>query len=169
MITFGDFFFHLNFLGWDSSKIYTPLVNGFTGECNFNWIPALCEFIRLKIRNNINWRWRHSPSLKTIFEQDLHLSTLEIKLVVFQILYDIGVIPGSDMTSEAAMAKLCYVLGKDEWDHNTKRLVNLFWKSAKCSFQMLQANLRGEMTVTMHDEKMRELEISELKFLFLEI
>lgn len=107
--------------------------------------------------------------LKTIFEQDLHLSTLEIKLVVFQILYDIGVIPGSDMTSEAAMAKLCYVLGKDEWDHNTKRLVNLFWKSAKCSFQMLQANLRGEMTVTMHDEKMRELEISELKFLFLEI
>ncbi|VDN25618.1 unnamed protein product [Cylicostephanus goldi] len=50
------------------------------------------------------------------------------------------------MTSEAAMAKMCYVLGKDEWDHETKRM-------------MLQTNLRGEMTVTNEDVKMRELDI----------
>ncbi|PAV85910.1 hypothetical protein WR25_09154 [Diploscapter pachys] len=71
---------------------------------------------------------------------------VDVNYVTGKILYDIGVIPGSDMTSEAAMAKLCYVIGKDEWDHDTKRL-------------MLQTNLRGEMTVTMHDEKMRELDI----------
>ncbi|KHJ87836.1 ankyrin repeat protein [Oesophagostomum dentatum] len=63
-----------------------------------------------------------------------------------EILYDIGVIPGSDMTSEAAMAKMCYVLGKDEWDYETKRM-------------MMQSNLRGEMTVTNEAVGMRELDI----------
>ncbi|CAJ0592043.1 unnamed protein product [Cylicocyclus nassatus] len=71
---------------------------------------------------------------------------VDVNYATGKILYDIGVIPGSDMTSEAAMAKMCYVLGKDEWDHETKRM-------------MLQANLRGEMTVTNEDVKMRELDI----------
>lgn len=49
-------------------------------------------------------------------------------------LLDVGVIPGSDMTPEAALTKLAYVLSKSEWDVNTKR-------------QMMQSCLRGELTV----------------------
>ncbi|XGW03569.1 hypothetical protein V3C99_015056 [Haemonchus contortus] len=71
---------------------------------------------------------------------------VDVNYATGKVLYDIGVIPGSDMTSEAAMAKMCYVLGKDEWDHETKRM-------------MLQANLRGEMTVTNQAVAMRELDI----------
>ncbi|CAD6186563.1 unnamed protein product [Caenorhabditis auriculariae] len=69
---------------------------------------------------------------------------VDVHYATGKILYDIGVIPGSDMTSEAAMAKMCYVLGKD-WDLSEKRL-------------MLQSNLRGEMTVANKGE-MRELDI----------
>lgn len=65
-----------------------------------------------------------------------------------QILYDVGVIPGSDMTAEAALTKLAYVLGKDEWDLPTKR-------------KMMQRNIRGEMTIA-HSETLHELEISKL-------
>ena len=36
-------------------------------------------------------------------------------------LLDIGVIPGNDMTPEAALTKMAYVLSKDEWDIATKR------------------------------------------------
>ena len=49
-------------------------------------------------------------------------------------LLDMGVIPGNDMTPEAALTKLSYVLSKDEWDIDFKR-------------QMIKTNLRGEMTV----------------------
>lgn len=47
-------------------------------------------------------------------------------------LLDCGVIPGADLTPEAALTKLSYVLSKSEWDHETKRkmiqtnLVQLF-------------------------------------------
>lgn len=34
-----------------------------------------------------------------------------------------GVISGNDITPEAALAKLSYVLSKDDWDLNTKRMV----------------------------------------------
>ncbi|CAJ0929384.1 unnamed protein product, partial [Mesorhabditis belari] len=61
-----------------------------------------------------------------------------------KILYDIGVIPGSDMTSEAAMTKLCYIIGKDDWDHQTK-------------MKMLQTNLRGELTITQQELKQNEI------------
>jgi hypothetical protein len=44
-----------------------------------------------------------------------------------------GVITGYDMTPEAALAKLSYVLGRNDWDIVTKR-------------EMLQKNLRGELT-----------------------
>ncbi|KAK5967342.1 Lasparaginaselike [Metaseiulus occidentalis] [Trichostrongylus colubriformis] len=71
---------------------------------------------------------------------------VDVNYATGKVLYDIGVIPGSDMTSEAAMTKLCYVLGKDDWDHETKRM-------------MLQANLRGEMTVTNKAAAMRQLDI----------
>ncbi|XP_019532439.3 L-asparaginase isoform X1 [Aedes albopictus] len=48
-------------------------------------------------------------------------------------LQDIGVIPGFDMTPEAALVKLSYVISKDSWNHETKKL-------------MLKNNLRGELT-----------------------
>ncbi|XP_050434885.1 L-asparaginase [Adelges cooleyi] len=48
------------------------------------------------------------------------------------ILNQVGVISGNDITPEAALAKLSYVLSKDDWDLNTKRM-------------MLGSNLRGEM------------------------
>ncbi|KAF7251834.1 60 kDa lysophospholipase [Varanus komodoensis] len=49
-------------------------------------------------------------------------------------LRDAGVIPGADMTPEAALAKLSYVLSKPGLTMNEKR-------------KMLSENLRGEMTV----------------------
>ncbi|KAG5669594.1 hypothetical protein PVAND_017481 [Polypedilum vanderplanki] len=48
-------------------------------------------------------------------------------------LLDIGVINGFDMTPEAALAKLSYVLSKDEWSLETKKA-------------MMQNNLRGELS-----------------------
>lgn len=51
-----------------------------------------------------------------------------------KVLVDVGVTAGSDMTPEAALTKLAYVLSKSEWDVNTKR-------------QMMQSCLRGELTV----------------------
>ncbi|XP_074852507.1 60 kDa lysophospholipase [Carettochelys insculpta] len=51
-----------------------------------------------------------------------------------QTLTDVGAIPGGDMTPEAALAKLSYILSKH----------NLSWEEKR---KMLSENLRGEMTV----------------------
>ncbi|XP_031831268.1 L-asparaginase isoform X2 [Nomia melanderi] len=48
-------------------------------------------------------------------------------------LEEAGVIAGFDMTPEAALTKLAYVLSKKEWDTETKR-------------QIMQSNIRGELT-----------------------
>ena len=42
---------------------------------------------------------------------------------VLQALLDSGVIPGSDMTVEAALMKLAYILSKNEWSLEKKRKV----------------------------------------------
>lgn len=41
-------------------------------------------------------------------------------------LQDIGVLPGADMTVEAALMKLSYVLGKSDWPLHEKRQVGTF-------------------------------------------
>lgn len=50
-----------------------------------------------------------------------------------QVLHSCGVISGYDMTPEAALTKLAYVLGKAEWSLEIKK-------------QKIDSNLRGEMT-----------------------
>ncbi|OAD56837.1 L-asparaginase [Eufriesea mexicana] len=50
-----------------------------------------------------------------------------------KLLQEVGVISGFDMTPEAALTKLSYVLSKEEWDAQTK-------------IEMMQINLRGELT-----------------------
>lgn len=62
-------------------------------------------------------------------------------------LLEAGVIPGADMTPEAALTKLSYVLSKDEWDLETKR-------------QMMMTNLRGELTLP-HTTLVKEMELIE--------
>ncbi|XP_071447602.1 L-asparaginase [Hetaerina americana] len=56
-----------------------------------------------------------------------------------QVLSKIGVIAGGNMTPEASLTKLSYVLAKD-WSIEKKK-------------EMLQGNLRGELTVTKIDTK----------------
>lgn len=48
---------------------------------------------------------------------------------------DAGVIFGSDMTTEAALTKLAYILGKSDWDLSTKTMVK--WIPIICR-QMLR-------------------------------
>jgi lysophospholipase len=62
-------------------------------------------------------------------------------------LLEAGVIPGADMTPEAALTKLSYVFSKDEWDLDTKR-------------QMMMTNLRGELTLP-HTTLVKEMELIE--------
>ena len=45
-------------------------------------------------------------------------------------LLDIGIIPGNDLTPEAALTKLSYVLAKDDWDLEKK-------------IKMMQTNIVG--------------------------
>ena len=51
-----------------------------------------------------------------------------------KVLLDAGVICGADITTEAALTKLSYVLSKKDWDMKKKRA-------------MMQANIAGEITV----------------------
>lgn len=57
-----------------------------------------------------------------------------------KVLLDAGVIPGSDMTPEAALTKLSYVLGKTGMSSNEKQ-------------EILRNNIRGELTVAHTKEQ----------------
>nr|XP_045617571.1 L-asparaginase 1-like isoform X2 [Procambarus clarkii] len=63
-------------------------------------------------------------------------------------LVEAGVMAGLDMTPEAALTKLSYVLAKKEWDNETKKV-------------MMTTNLRGEMTAVSQEDEMetRELDV----------
>ena len=52
---------------------------------------------------------------------------------LLQSLEDAGVVPGSDITPEAALAKLSYICGKQDLSIEEKR-------------KLLASNLRGEIT-----------------------
>lgn len=69
-----------------------------------------------------------------------------------KILYDVGAIPGSDLTTEAALVKLSYVLGHEDWDLATKKA-------------MVAKNLRGEMTVA-HAENHDAYEMGNFEKIF---
>ncbi|XP_060650177.1 L-asparaginase [Drosophila nasuta] len=58
-----------------------------------------------------------------------------------------GVVPGGDMTQEAALTKLAYVLGKDKWSLEQKK-------------QMMQLNLRGELS-TQFTAKINDMDLIE--------
>ena len=67
-----------------------------------------------------------------------------------QILRDVGVIPGHDMTPEAALTKLSYLLGKRNLTLEERR-------------QLMEKNMRGELTV------FEERNVSQLSFLDTEL
>ena len=66
-----------------------------------------------------------------------------------QALLDAGVVPGCDITPEAALTKLCYILGKKEL-------------SQAQQLELLGRNLRGEIKTTVENSQSLTLKDSKL-------
>jgi lysophospholipase len=66
--------------------------------------------------------------------------------------FDVGVIAGFDMTPEAALAKLAYILGKKEWTLEMKR-------------ERMKTNLRGEVKVVAAKVEVQNQTLLELPLL----
>ncbi|CAG0920491.1 unnamed protein product [Notodromas monacha] len=75
-----------------------------------------------------------------------HEGAVDASYATGKVLLDAGVIPGADMTPEAALSKLSYVLSKDEWDYDTKR-------------EKIMENLRGEMTLYKKTDSKNDLDL----------
>ncbi|XP_025073907.1 L-asparaginase isoform X2 [Pogonomyrmex barbatus] len=92
---------------------------------NYN-IPEVCVFFGTNLLRGNRTSKTSASSFEAFQSPNFPpLATANIKIE--------GVISGFDMTPEAALTKLAYVLSKNEWDTETKR-------------QMMQTNLRGELT-----------------------
>ncbi|XP_041828021.1 60 kDa lysophospholipase isoform X2 [Melanotaenia boesemani] len=63
--------------------------------------------------------------------------TVSVSYATGQVLAEAGLIAGSDMTPEAALSKLSYVLAKKDLDLKSKK-------------KMMAQNLRGEMSIELH-------------------
>eukprot|EP00066_Takifugu_rubripes_P026271 XP_011615537.1 PREDICTED: 60 kDa lysophospholipase isoform X1 [Takifugu rubripes] len=67
--------------------------------------------------------------------------TVSMSYATGKVLIDAGVITGGDMTSEAALSKLCYVLAKKELSLDTKK-------------KLMAQNLRGELSLDFAGTKL---------------
>ncbi|XP_071601542.1 60 kDa lysophospholipase isoform X5 [Heliangelus exortis] len=110
------------------------------GSFNAFSSPNLPPLANAEVDITINWEtvWRANTKKKfrvhTNMNRNVGLLRIFPGITAAATLADVGVIPGGDMTPEAALAKLSYTLSKSE----------LTWEEKR---QMLSENLRGEMTV----------------------
>lgn len=78
-----------------------------------------------------------------------HKGHVSVTYANSKLLSDAGVIFGSDMTTEAALTKVAYVLGKKDWDLHTKRHIlschpfTVIGTDLHIFRLMLSRNLRG--------------------------